>query len=559
MTFSNPSEFDASLPSSSGDKSVSDASGEYSDETRAELEQSVAVAGGQAEGEDLDEAPKPPLEYEYAIEEVEACKRRVLVTIPQREVQRFFADELMEIKDTAAVPGFRPGHVPRKLLEKRYWVELKESLKAKLMLAAFEDLSEKKAFAPISDPDLDLAKVELPDDGDFVFEFSIEVRPQFTIENWKGLKLQRPVFQVSDAFRDQKARQFLESQAELAEVDGPAEMGDYIVADLTLRLDDRVINSAEDETIRIRPTLSFFDGIAENFGEAMVGVRAGETRTCAVTVSQECRDPELVGKTVEAVFKVRAVKRHDLAGLAQRLGTTEAKLAEEMREELDRTLAVRLESKRAESLRKQVLDQLIGQLSFELPRDLVKKQTIRELRRMALDMQSQGYSEEDIQRRLNLLQRQAGERWIGCCESTSSWSSWRSRKASTFPRKTWNARWFASRSRRTKARGGCAPGSSRRTPGTCCKTRSRSARSSSASWSSRRSKIRPSTSTKKRTKKSWSSPCPAAWRGPSPTRPRTRRRTGTISGLRDRFRLAKIFEDGEEPRGSTRFFFWGYA
>ncbi len=410
MTFSNPSEFDASLPSSSGDKSVSDASGEYSDETRAELEQSVAVAGGQAEGEDLDEAPKPPLEYEYAIEEVEACKRRVLVTIPQREVQRFFADELMEIKDTAAVPGFRPGHVPRKLLEKRYWVELKESLKAKLMLAAFEDLSEKKAFAPISDPDLDLAKVELPDDGDFVFEFSIEVRPQFTIENWKGLKLQRPVFQVSDAFRDQKARQFLESQAELAEVDGPAEMGDYIVADLTLRLDDRVINSAEDETIRIRPTLSFFDGIAENFGEAMVGVRAGETRTCAVTVSQECRDPELVGKTVEAVFKVRAVKRHDLAGLAQRLGTTEAKLAEEMREELDRTLAVRLESKRAESLRKQVLDQLIGQLSFELPRDLVKKQTIRELRRMALDMQSQGYSEEDIQRRLNLLQRQAGEK-----------------------------------------------------------------------------------------------------------------------------------------------------
>jgi len=410
MTSSNPSEFDESLPSSPGDEPVSGASGEPAEETRAELEQAVAVAAGKSEEENGGEAPTPPLEYEHAIEEVEACKRRVLVTIPQREVQRFFADELREIKDTAAVPGFRPGHVPRKLLEKRYWVELKESLKAKLMLAAFEDLSEKKAFAPISDPDLDLSKVELPDDGDFVFEFSIEVRPQLTIENWKGLKVRKPVYQVSDAFREQRIRRLLESQAELVEVDGPAEMGDYIVADLTLRSEDRVINSAENETIRIRPTLSFLDGVAEKFGESMVGVRAGETRTCPVTVSQECQDPELVGKTVEAVFKVRAVKRHDLAGVAERFGVSEAELAEEWREELDKRLALRLESKLAESLRKQVLDQLIGQLNFELPRDLVKKQTIRELRRMALEMQSQGYSEEDIQRQLNLLQRQAGQR-----------------------------------------------------------------------------------------------------------------------------------------------------
>ncbi|GAB4142064.1 MAG: trigger factor [Thermogutta sp.] len=409
MTFSNPSEFDDSLSSSSGDQPVSDVSGESASEPQSDLEQGVAVAA-QAEGEEDAEAPQPPLEYEHAIEEVDACKRRVLVTIPKREVQRFFADELSEIKDTAAVPGFRPGHVPRKLLEKRYWVELKDSLKAKLMLAAFEDLSEKKAFSPISDPDLDLDSVELPDDGDFVFEFSIEVRPEFTVENWKGLKVKRPIYRISEEHRNRQARRSLEKMAELEEIDDAAEMGDYIVADVTLRLDDRVVNSSENETIRIRPTLSFLDAVAESFGETMAGVRAGETRTCPVVVSQECRDPELAGKTVEAVFKVRAVKRPNIAAVLAEQGKTEEQFLNEWREEAERYIDSWLESNQARVIRQSVLNQLIDQVRFDLPRDLVKKQTVREVRRMALELQSQGYTKEEIQARLNQLQREAAER-----------------------------------------------------------------------------------------------------------------------------------------------------
>lgn len=410
MTSSNPSDFDESLSSSFGDQSGSRASGESSPETEADSERAVAVAAEQPEEGEGAQASQISLEYEHAIEEVDACKRRVLVTIPQREVQRFFADELSEIKDTAAVPGFRPGHVPRKLLEKRYWVELKDSLKVKLMLAAFEDLSEKKAFAPISDPDLDLASVELPDAGDFVFEFSIEVRPEFKVENWKGLKLQKPVFAMTDAQREQRVRQAFENAAELKEIDGPAEMGDYIVADLTLRFEDRVINSSENETIRIRPTLSFLDGVADTFGEVMKGVQAGETRTCPVAVSQECQDPELAGKTVEAVIRVRAVKRPDIAGVAAAQGRTEEELAQELRETVDRGLATVMANAQAKALREGILDQLIDQVRFDLPQDLVKKQTAREVRRMALELQSQGHSLEEIQAQLNQLQRQAGQK-----------------------------------------------------------------------------------------------------------------------------------------------------
>ncbi len=412
MTFSNPSEFDESRPSSSSpsEELESQSPGESAAEDVSKAEQAVAVAGGQSEDQAEGEAPKPSLEYEYAVEEVEPCKRRVLVTIPQREVRRVFSEELREIKDTAAVPGFRPGHVPRRLLERRYWVELKDSLKLKLMLQAFEDLSDKKAFTPISDPDLDLQTVELPDDGDFVFEFGIEVRPRFTMENWKGLRITKPIFQVSDAFRQQHYRRALERLGAIVDVEGPAEMGDYVVADVTLRQGERVINSAECEKIRIRPKLSFFDGTAEKFGEIMVGVQSGETRTCEVAVSPECRDPELAGKTVEAVFKVRAVHRSDVERAAQLLGSTVEHFIESNRESWDLQINKAMQQRQAEELRTQVLDQLLGQVHFDLPRGLVKKQTSREVRRMALELQSQGYSPDVIQAQINWLHRDAGVR-----------------------------------------------------------------------------------------------------------------------------------------------------
>ncbi|MGB4727668.1 MAG: trigger factor [Thermogutta sp.] len=368
----------------------------------------MAPAATDESAGEAEESTETPLEFEFDVEAAGPCKRKIIVTIPRKEVDRYFQEEFDKIRDEAQVPGFRPGRAPRKLLEKRYRNELREPVKARLMLDAFTALADRANLAPISDPDLDPDRIELPDEGDFAFEFSVEVRPEFEIPNWKGLKLTKTVYSYTPQYFEAYLREQLKSEALLEEVEEPAQLGDYITCDISLFHEGRVLNSSDGERLLIRPRLTFMDGVIEDFGERMVGVQRGESRTCDVRVAESCSDPELAGKTIQVRFKVHAVLRRrsaeNLEAFAQTMGYGSV---EELRDAYERRLRSRLDQMTYESLRKQILDQLLDVVPFDLPQDLVKRQTERELRRRAVELVRAGYSQEDIQPHLNAIAREA--------------------------------------------------------------------------------------------------------------------------------------------------------
>jgi len=376
--------------------------------------QTDAGSGGENPQESLgtavQEEAKPKLKFEYDVESVGACKRRIIVTIPREEVDRYFAEELDKIRNEATVPGFRPGRAPRRLLEKRFRSELEEPVKSRLMLDSFWSLIEEAKLAPIGDPDLDPDDVELPEEGDFAFEFTVEVRPEFQLPQWRGLKLQRKVFELTPEYVDRAMQQLVQKFTDLAEVNGPAEMGDYIECEITLRHEGRVLNSADDERIQIRPTLTFLDGIIRDFGEKMVGVRQGESRFCDVEVSESCADPNLAGKTVQAHFKVHKVLRPQTAQSIEEIARVAGYDSPDLfRKSFEDQLRARMELRVYEDLRKQILDQLLDVVPFDLPEDLVRKQTEREIRGRAVELTRSGYTAEEIRRELNLIAREARE------------------------------------------------------------------------------------------------------------------------------------------------------
>ena len=115
------------------------------------------------------------------IQSVGACERRVKVTIPYSEVEGYFQNEYTELERTAYVPGFRIGKAPRKLVERRFRKEIVDRVKHVLVMDALEQVNGSSEFTPISEPDLDLAALVLPEGGDFIFEFTVEVRPDFDL------------------------------------------------------------------------------------------------------------------------------------------------------------------------------------------------------------------------------------------------------------------------------------------------------------------------------------------------------------------------------------------
>ncbi len=86
--------------------------------------------------------------------------------------------------EKAQVPGFRVGKVPRALLEKRFKSEIAGDIKQKVLLASLEQLSDEYSIEPISEPRIDVDSLDIPDAGDFHYEFEVEVRPDFELPDY---------------------------------------------------------------------------------------------------------------------------------------------------------------------------------------------------------------------------------------------------------------------------------------------------------------------------------------------------------------------------------------
>ena len=141
--------------------------------------------------EALENAEKLTLKID--VEEKSSCERHVKVEVSREDIEKRFELEYAELQENAAIPGFRAGKAPRKLIEKRFKADVKERVKSALLIDSLTQANEDADMTPISEPDFDVRAIVLPEEGPFVYEYDVEVRPTFDVPNWKGLKLEKPV------------------------------------------------------------------------------------------------------------------------------------------------------------------------------------------------------------------------------------------------------------------------------------------------------------------------------------------------------------------------------
>ncbi|MGQ9574704.1 MAG: trigger factor [Thermoguttaceae bacterium] len=366
---------------------------EHSDESSLPADQE-----GLELAEAAPEEAEPKLDLQVDIQTRGVCQRHIVAKIPREAIDRFFDKEFSEMMPSAQVPGFRPGHAPRRLVEKRFRKEVAERVKASLVMDSIAQITEQYDLSPISEPDLRLESVEIPDEGPLTFEFDIEVRPEFDLPEWRGLVIERPVRTFTEADVEAALKNLLARHGRLVPYDGPAEPGDYISTNLTFSYQGQILSSAAEELIRIRPVLSFRDGNIERFDQLMGGVRAGETRVGEAQLSDDAPNEALRGKRVTATFEVLEVKRLELPELTPEflaaLGDfdSEADLRDAIRDNLQQQLQYQ-QRRRA---REQIAAALTVAADWELPPELLKRQTQRELARAVLELQRSGFSDEQI-------------------------------------------------------------------------------------------------------------------------------------------------------------------
>ncbi len=162
--------------------------------------------------------------------------------------------------------------------------------------------------------------IEVPDEGPMTFEFDLEVRPEFDVPNWKGLKIERPEHDFTTAEIETRLKDLLAEFGRRTPKDGAAEVGDYVGVDITIKPSDpkhgdQIVNTIEEEFVRILPALSFRDGVVKGFDKLMTGVKPGDVREARFRLTRDAANEDLRGQEVTAEFKVLDVRRLELPEL----------------------------------------------------------------------------------------------------------------------------------------------------------------------------------------------------------------------------------------------------
>lgn len=369
-------------------------------------ETGLAEAEGAGTSTAVEEEAAEKLQQKVEIVDAGPCRKHIKVIIDRADIDKRLDEKYADLVTESLVPGFRPGKAPREIVVRKFKKDVQEQVRAQLLMASLEQLADDFDVAPLAPPNIDPSKLEIPEKGDFVYEFEVEVRPEFDLPDYKGLKLKRPVKEFSEADVEKEEKRILSRYGQLIPKDGPAELGDILVVDMTTRLGEQEIGTNKEITIRIEDRIAFKDGVASDFGKQTVGAKAGDKKTVDIVMSDAAPQEALRGQTVQAELVVQDVKQIRLPEMDERfLMNFGLHNAEQFRERVRLALEGRLEYQQRQSAREQVLQHIAASATWDLPRDLLVRQARKAMARRVMEMREAGLSDEEITARQRLLQR----------------------------------------------------------------------------------------------------------------------------------------------------------
>jgi trigger factor len=371
----------------------------------AEQDNSTVEVASAAESE-----TKEKLNLSVDIKVVGDCKRHVSVTIPVEDVQRYFRARYDDLLPVAEVPGFRPGKAPRKLIESKFRKTVTEQVKGSLLLDTLTQVGDEQLFSAIGEPDFDFEAVTLEENSPLQFEFDIEVRPDFDIPQWKGIELPRLVGEFSTEVIDRQANAYLRRNADLVPVTDAVQMYDEITISVETVVDEKVVAKHDDLDVTVQNTLSFRDALVPGFADLVIGQGIDSVVETKIEMPELAANPEVRGKEAIVKFKVLDIKRYEDGVLSEQTVSKfgdQFKDVGDVRDAIKQELERRMTHEQTQLIRQAITSQLTAAASWELPPDLLERQSRRELDRAVMELRRQGLGEDFIAAYENKL-RQRG-------------------------------------------------------------------------------------------------------------------------------------------------------
>jgi len=337
------------------------------------------------------------------VEEISSIKKKVSIEISEDQVNKEVESFYKDLGKKAKIKGFRPGKVPRDILERYFKDYVKAEVIQKLIEETYPQALSETDLHPVSPPVIDPGGFE--DGKPFQYSAMIEVKPDIQLEEYTGLKIEGKKEEVKDEEVEErlKALQNLHANLKTISEARPIQTGDYVIVDYEARLGGKPLEGGKAIDFTVEVGSGQF---IPAFEEKLIGLKPEEEKEIEVSFPEDYGYQKWAGKTISFHVKIKEIKEKILPPLddefAKDLGDYSSfeELKVKLKGEIEKEKELALERQ----LKDQVVDQLLEINPFDVPESLVGEQakamvsdTKLRLAAQGVALKKLGVSEEKLQ------------------------------------------------------------------------------------------------------------------------------------------------------------------
>jgi len=338
-----------------------------------------------------------------SIEQITPVKKRLTVEIDAEEVKRKIEEAYKELKKRAKVDGFRPGKVPRNILERYFGEQVTQDVKRGLLSESLPQAFEETKIFPVVMPVIENESLKAGEGYKYVA--LMEVRPEFELKDYMGLEVEKESVSVNDETVNSQLEEIrrVNSRLKPLEEDRGIRNDDCAILEYEAFEGEKPIEGVKAQNFLVRVGNNQFH---PEFEKSLIGLKAGQSAEITVDFEKEHSNTKLAGKRVLFKVKVTDVKLMELPELnddfAKSLGADLNDL-ESLKNRIRDDIKAREEKRVDRELKRKLLDKIGATVTFDLPESLVESEmryaveTVKQnLLRMGSNFDKAGLTEEKV-------------------------------------------------------------------------------------------------------------------------------------------------------------------
>jgi trigger factor len=306
------------------------------------------------------------------VEEVSPIERKLSIEVEQSRVANELDRAYSQLSRQVKIAGFRPGKVPRRIIEQRFREQVEDDVIRKMVDHAYKEAVREHHVEAVSNPQV--TNDRLHPNEPFTFQARVQVKPKIEAKDYLELSLKKVDAAVTEAKVDEQLEKIQQSLSRLEPVEGreAAQAGDFALVDYEGTIDGKELpgSKSENVTVEVAP-----GELYESKVQALEGARIGSTVEVATAFPEDHAAQQLRGKRARFKVYLKALKakvvpelNDDLAQEMQ-AGKSLADLRAKVRSDLEKIAL----AKAASEEREQIAKALIERNPFEVPAVMVER------------------------------------------------------------------------------------------------------------------------------------------------------------------------------------------